>query len=133
MTLFVDASYFIALADPKDRWHEAATGLLPYAEARHPLHTHALVLAEVVAVVGSARGGKAARVAYDGIRDGTRLHLPDLPSLDESIGLVVRFDGGLSLSDALSIEIMRREGIGKILSFDEDFDGKGVRRVSAAP
>ncbi|HLE46698.1 MAG TPA: PIN domain-containing protein [Candidatus Thermoplasmatota archaeon] len=133
MPLFGDASFFIALADPKDRWHDSAVRLLPWAEGRKPLHVHALVLAEVVAVIGSAKGGKAARAAYDALRTDARVHLPSISDLDDSMELVVRFDGRLSLSDALSLELMGRLGVREILSFDADFDGKGVTRRISPP
>ena len=133
MPTFADASFYIGIADPKDQWHRAATDLLHFAQARSPLHTHALALAEVIALVGAVRGGKGARLAYESIRDACVLHLPTLDDLDESMRIVVRHDGALSLSDALTLHLMAREGARQVLSFDKDFDGKGVVRVHAPP
>ncbi|HEX9815774.1 MAG TPA: PIN domain-containing protein [Candidatus Thermoplasmatota archaeon] len=133
MALFLDASFFIALADPKDQWHAAAVGLLPRVKRNRPWHTHALVVAEVVAVIGSALGGKAARTAYHSMRDEATVHVPALDDLDESMGLVVQYDGGLSLSDAWSLRLMRLHKVSSIVSFDSDFDGKGVERMGAKP
>lgn len=130
MPLFADASYFIALTDPEDQWHAGARRLVRVAERRAPLETHALVVGEVVAVVGSSAGGKAARQAYEGMRDNAIVHVPALDDLDEAMHDVVRYDGTLSLSDTLSLHLMRRRGIRDILSFDRDFDGKGVRRLT---
>ncbi len=131
MALFLDASFFVALADPKDQWHAAAVALLPKVKKNRPWHTHALVVAEVVAVIGSARGGKAARTVYASMRDETIIHAPVLDDLDEGMGLVVRYDGTLSLSDAWSLGLMGIHKIASIVSFDSGFDGKGIARVGA--
>ncbi len=34
----------------------------------------------------------------------------------------LKYDGSISLADASSIEIMKKYGIKKIISFDSDFD-----------
>lgn len=133
MPAFADATFLVALMDPDDQWHDQARALLPFAKRNVPLHTHALGVAEVIAIVGGRLGGKVAREAYARLRDTTEIHLPSLEDLDEAMTHVVRYDGTLSLSDALALHVMRREGIGDILSFDKDFDGKDVNRVHQPP
>lgn len=133
MPTFADTSYFVALMRPKDPWHPAAVQLLELAEARAPLHTTALVLAEVVAQVGSFQGGKAAVEAYQAIVDECVLHLPTMPDLDASMRTVLKFDGKVSLCDAYTLLAMTSAGARDVLSFDKDFDGKGVHRLSASP
>lgn len=126
--LFLDASYIIALADPQDPWHDAAKGLVDLVESRQA-HTHALALAEAIAAVGSRLGGRVAREIYEAVHDDTRLHLPSQDDLDRSMVLVVRYDGTLSLSDAYALLVVEREGLDGIVSFDDDFDKAGVRRL----
>lgn len=133
MPVFADTTFFVALMDDEDRWHAAAKALLPYAQKRLPLHVHALAVGEVVAIVGSHHGGKAARQAYAMLKDTTTIHAPSVDDLDAAMEHVLRYDGTLSLSDALYLHLMAREGASHILSFDADFDGKGVERVSAPP
>lgn len=130
MPTFADASYYVALMDPKDRFHEDAVALLAYADSRSPLHIHALALGEVIAVIGSSKGGKAARQAYLGIRDTATILAPVVEDLDEAMSHVVRYDGELSLSEALFLHCMAREEGSEILSFDAGFDRPGVRRIS---
>lgn len=129
MPLFADASYYIALMRPSDQWHRAALHLMETAEDRGPLHTTVLVLAEVLAQVGAAQGGKAAQRAYEAIVDDGVIHYPDAAAVHESMGLVVRYDGRLSLADAVTLHLMERAGARELLSFDRDFDGKGVQRL----
>lgn len=130
--LFADASFFVALLNERDQWNLKATALLPMARARAPLRVHAIGVAEVIAVVGSAGGGKAARIAYEAIRDTASIHVPTLEEMDAAMELVVRYDGTLSLSDALFLLLMHREDATEILSFDRGFDGKGVQRIHLA-
>lgn len=132
MAVFLDASYIVALADPRDPWHAPAVALQKTVSRRMPAHTHALVVAEAVAIVGSAAGGKAARTVYDTLMDDTTCHFPNQAELDEAMRLVLKFDGGLSLADALSLVLMDTHDIPAIASFDRDFDGKGVQRLHKA-
>jgi predicted nucleic acid-binding protein len=46
---------------------------------------------------------------------------------------VVRFDGALSLCDALFVQPMARQDGSAILSFDSDFDKAGLRRLPPLP
>lgn len=132
MGVFIDASFMIALADARDPWHKAVQALKPEVEARRPFHVHALAVAEVIANIGSRMGGTAARQAYEAMRDDMVLHLPTDADLDESMETVVRFDGGLSLSDAYALLVMEQEQLDAIVSFDDDFDKAGVERIHEA-
>lgn len=133
MATYADASYFIALVDPQDQWHRRAVDLLAHAKKRAPVRIHALALGEVVAVLGSRRGGKAAFDVYWALRDTTELHLPTAEELDASMQLVLRYGGRLSLSDCLFLYLMNQDVNSEILSFDAGFDGKGVRRLAGRP
>lgn len=129
MALFLDASYCIALADPNDPWNEAAKALRDEVDAGRPLHTHALAVAEVVAAIGPRRGGKGAQQAYESLVDDVVVHFPEPGDFDRSMVTVRRFDGQLSLSDAYALLVVEREGLDGIVSFDDDFDKAGVRRL----
>jgi predicted nucleic acid-binding protein len=126
---FVDASYIVALMDRRDRWHEAARRAHPRLVRVQPWRTHTMALCEVVAVIGSRAGGRAAREAYDAVRDTMDVWAPAVADLDAAMAHVVRFDGALTLSDALFVQAMAGEQDAAILSFDDDFDKAGVRRL----
>jgi predicted nucleic acid-binding protein len=126
---FVDASFLVALLDERDQWHRAAKRAAPRLLRRRPWITHALALGEVIAIIGSRAGGRAARDAYDTIRDTMDIWIPTLADLDAAMPHVVRFDGALSLSDALFVQSMAGSDGDAILSFDSDFDKAGLRRL----
>jgi predicted nucleic acid-binding protein len=127
--LFVDASFLVATLDERDQWHEAAKRAAPRLMRLRPWRTHALALGEVIAVIGSRAGGRAARDAYDSIRDTVDVWVPTLADLDAAMPHVVRFGGALSLSDALFVQSMANDQDASILSFDSDFDKAGLRRL----
>lgn len=127
--LFADASFFIALAKASDRHHQAALTIAKRA-SRRPIATHSLALGEVVALVGTHLGGRRARDVYDTIRDGTDVFIPTLEEMDESMSIVLRHDGRLSLSDALFV-LAAKGPEDAIVSFDVDFDRAGVKRISS--
>jgi len=129
---FVDASFLVALLDERDQWHEAAKRTAPRLMRKQPWRTHALALGEVIAVIGSRAGGRAARDAYDTIRDTMDIWVPTLADLDAAMPHVVRFDGALSLSDALFVQSGAGEDDAAILSFDSDFDKAGLRRLPSS-
>lgn len=133
MALFVDASFFIALLDPHDQWHEAAKALVPYVERNGPLVTHLLALGEVIAVVGSARGGKAAREASEVLYDTTEIRYPSARDVERAMELVVRYDGTVSLSDGLLLAYAGLDSRRRVVSFDAGFDQKGFERLSRPP
>lgn len=126
---YVDASFLVALLEENDQWHDAAKRAAPRLMRLRPWRTHVLALGEVIAVIGSRAGGKSARDAYDGIRDTVEVWAPAVAELDAAMPIVVRFDGSLSLSDALFVNAARDEADAAILSFDADFDKTGLRRL----
>lgn len=125
----VDATYLIALLDATDQWHPRALQAFPMLRKRQPWRVHALVLAETLTLIGARHGGKAARRAYDMVADATERLLPDAAALEGGMEAHVRFDGTLSFSDALTVHYAEALEDREILSFDADFDRKGVHRL----
>ncbi|MFA5897031.1 MAG: hypothetical protein WC985_09060 [Thermoplasmata archaeon] len=58
--IFADSSYFVALADARDQWHEDALRLR--RSVPQEFLVSELVAAESVTIVESRRGGKPARI-----------------------------------------------------------------------
>lgn len=122
-TVWLDASYFIALINKRDKNHPAALKILARLK-RHKRRTHLLVVGEVTAVVGSALGGKAAYSAMRGILDDCDVAYPNRDETIAAGEVVLRYDGKLSLSDALLLGYATHAEEGPIASFDRDFAGK---------
>lgn len=126
LTHWADASYLIALLDPKDARHKDALRLREEHRSRR-LHIHALAIAEVVTLLQRRVSVEVAMTAFFAMKDDMAMHHTTDDGLDAAMDLVERYEGQLSLSDSLFVHLMQRKDA--ILSFDRDFDGK-VQRLS---
>ncbi|CAG0994721.1 23S rRNA-specific endonuclease VapC20 [Methanosarcinales archaeon] len=118
--IFADSSYFIAIAREKDRWHEDA--LKVSEKIRESLLISELVISESITMVGSFEGGKAGKILYEYFIDNCRVEFINEEMMGKAVDTFLKYDGSISLADASSIEIMKKHGIKKIISFDSDFD-----------
>jgi predicted nucleic acid-binding protein len=127
--IFVDSSYFIAIADQKDQWHERAKKLSTKLHNK-PVITD-LVLSESVTAVGARGGGKAGMTLYEYIIDNCEVVCMTMDMLEKAMEVFLKYNGNLSLADAASVAVMRSRDITSILSFDEDFDRvAGITRLA---
>lgn len=118
--IFVDSSFFIALANSRDRWHGRAEELarsLPDGKM-----VTELVIAESVTSIGALGGGKAGMEVHEAITQNCEVVFVDKRLLTDSMEVYLRYDGTLSVADAASVTIMRERGVKEIVSFDADFD-----------
>lgn len=118
--IFADSSYFIALAREKDRWHKDALKLAE--KINNPLLVSDLVISESITMVGSLEGGKAGKLLYEYFIDNCKIEFIDNEMLAKGMETFLKYDGSISLADAVSVEIMKENMIKKIISFDGDFD-----------
>jgi len=87
------------------------------------------VVAESVTHIGGRVGVRGGAKLFEYFRDECEIRHVDAELLDAGVSRWITFGGKLSVSDAVSLEIMAREGIAEIVSFDSDFDGiEGVVR-----
>ena len=127
--IFGDSSFFIALVDRKDHWHPAAKALLPMLDDETFLISD-LIIAESVTIIGRRSGGKAGEQLYHYFMDNCDRVGTDEKMLRGSMQVFLRYDGTLSVSDAVSVFIMKQKNINRILSFDADFDKvEGIVRL----
>jgi len=127
--IFVDSSYYIAIVDTKDQWHKKALELSEYIETNISV-VSSFIISEVVTEIGRRSGGKVAYNLYNYFTDNCKIIYIDRDLLSESMEIVLKYDGTLSLADAASVAIMDNMKIGEIISFDSDFDKVGfINRV----
>ena len=123
-TVFVDASYWIAIADPKDQWSEAAR------EAREELGNAKLittqeVLGEFLTHLSKPQALRTAAVKMvKSILESPEVEV--VPQSTESFEKGFRFysqrpDKEYSLQDCVSINTMKSKSIEEILTSDEHF------------
>lgn len=128
-TVFADTLYWVALADPGDAWH------LPAMQARRalgPVHlvTTDEVLTEFLTMF-SAGGpwlrSRAARAVELILEDPAASVVPQShQSFLEGLALYrERPDKGYSLTDCVSMGVMRTRGIAEVLTNDRHFEQEG--------
>ena len=120
MSLFVDTSMWYAAADSSDVSNALAKGVLSGGE---PLVTSDHVLIETWTLIRHRIGRRAAERFWQGLRDGAAsvetVGAADLESAWQS-GLAYR-DQDFSIVDRTSFAVMRRLGIERAASLDDDF------------
>jgi predicted nucleic acid-binding protein len=128
-TVFADTFYWIALASPKDQWHERAQQI--GSELGYPrIVTTEEVLSEFLtflAEYGPVLRAAAVRLAH-AIIDDPNISL--LPQTRESFrgGLWLyekRPDKGYSLVDCISMQTMRQRQLQEVLTHDHHFEQEG--------
>ena len=129
--IFADTLYWVALIHRKDQWHHAAVKASRTLAGCHLVTTDE-VLAEVLAAFCQA-GPVLRQRAATLIR---RLHQrPTITIRPQSratfltgLGLYeARPDKGYSLTDCVSMEAMRQEGITEVLTRDNHFTQEGFQ------
>ncbi|MDD5617419.1 MAG: PIN domain-containing protein [Candidatus Methanoperedens sp.] len=118
--IFADSSYFIALAREKDRWHKDALRISE--RIKESMIISELIISESITMVGSFDGGKAGKTLYEYFVDNCKIEFINEEIMEKAMDTFLKYDGSISLADASSIEIMKKYGINKIISFDSDFD-----------
>ncbi len=128
-SVFADTHYWLALANPRDQWHEAAR------EARAILGTALLVTTDEVLgefLTGMSRGGPELRQAAVAMvrKILANPNIRVLPQTRDSFLRALnryeaRRDKAYSLSDCASMNAMDAEGIREILTHDHHFEQEG--------
>jgi len=120
MSLFVDTSMWYAAADKSDASNSRAKAVLSAGE---PLITTDHILVEIWTLIHHRLGRRAAERFWGGLRSGVatveNVGAADLDSAWE-IGRSYR-DQDFSIVDQTSFAVMRRLGIERVASLDDDF------------
>jgi predicted nucleic acid-binding protein len=120
MSLFVDTSVWYAAADMSDANNVSAKRVLSGGEA---LVTSDHVLVETWTLIRFRLGRRSSERFWAGLRGGVaRLEIVNAADLESAweIGVTWR-DQDFSLVDRTSFAVMRRLGLQRVTSFDEDF------------
>ena len=134
--VFADASAWVASGNAKEERHqEAQETRSALLDGGATLLTTNLVLAEVHALVSRARGSGAGLDLLDMVYSDPQfavVHVDrDLESAATDRWLRVFRDHPFSLCDAVSFEVMRREGIAQAFTLDHHFAVAGFAMVPA--
>jgi predicted nucleic acid-binding protein len=121
----VDASVWVAIADPDDRYHEAARAIV--TEVEEPLAALDLTFYEVANVMGPKRGqSRQGRVlsALIAKRCGENLVAVDTDLVESALGIAA--EHGLTAYDAAYVAAARRHGWTLVSADVADLVSKGL-------
>jgi predicted nucleic acid-binding protein len=126
---FVDTFYWVALSDPRDQWH---VRVLAFSRSLSDYHLYTVdeVLAEYLTFYSASRAHvreDAVQTVHDILRDP---HITVMPQshvsfLDALAFYAARLDKQYSLTDCVSMQAMRREGLTDVLTNDHHFTQEG--------
>jgi uncharacterized protein len=130
--VFADAFYWVALANPSDEWHAAVTDF--DEKNNDALVTSEQVLTEFLNYY-SGWGAYRRRAVHRMV--GTILTHPAIITVGQSSASFLsglrlygeREDKGYSLTDCVSMNIMRERGITSILTRDKHFQQEGFTNL----
>ena len=131
--IFADTLYWLALFVPRDEWAEAA---LAVDIEGISLVTSEEVLSEFLTAV-SGRGDHVRRLACQSVREilndpGVEVAAQSHESFLAGLALYERRpDEKYSLTDCISMNVMRQQGIPEILTHDRHFEQEGFVRLLA--
>ncbi|MCL4203344.1 MAG: PIN domain-containing protein [Pirellulaceae bacterium] len=129
-TVFADTFYWIALANPRDEWHAAARNAGRSLGAVHIITTDE-VLVEFLAFF-APREARWRGIAVELVRkimDNPNVTV--IPQTRDSFkaGLRLyesRLDKQYSLTDCVSMQTMRQQGLQDVLTHDHHFEQEGL-------
>jgi len=131
--VFADTSYWIALTNVQDVDHEKAEAFSASLKPR-PVITTDAVLIEYLNYFAAwgPRFRRAAGAAVEAMEATGAVHI--VPHSDQifQAGLALykaRPDKGYSLTDCISMQTMRREGLTDALTSDHHFEQEGFRAI----
>lgn len=131
---FLDTTVLISAAFPRERHHEEGRAIVTAIEdgaVGRPVFTD-YILDELVTFIRRRKGSAESNEALDVMIYSSRLNFVKVEDRHFQAGLqLFRTYERLSLTDAVSVAVMRDRGIGFIFSFDGDFDGiPGITRLT---
>lgn len=131
--IFLDASYAIALAAPKDQHHAQAFALAARLESEgtHLITTRAVLL-EIANALSKQRYRQDAVKLLDAIEADPRIEIVPISESLYQNGFQLysaRLDKEWGLTDCLSFIVMREQGLTEALTADEHFQQAGFRAL----
>jgi uncharacterized protein len=128
---FADAFYWVALFSPRDQWHSRVLAFEATLDDT-PLYTTDEVLTEFLAFYSAADPVLRTRAAIfveTILQAETTTVIPQTHAgFLEALALYkARPDKAYSLTDCLSMQVMRREGLTEVLTNDHHFTQEGFR------
>ncbi|MGA3171695.1 MAG: PIN domain-containing protein [Chthoniobacteraceae bacterium] len=126
--VFADTAFFLALINPRDRYHQSATRLNSRLNA--PLVTTAWVLLEFANAISASHARKSFERILVRLRSESdaKIIAPEPDLFDRGCDLYIsRPDKDWSLTDCISFIVMEGEGLTDALTADRHFEQAGFK------
>ena len=133
-TIFIDSLFLIALIAKDDQWYDACQQAMEDLAGRARFFTTYDVLSEVLA--SFSRGNPQVRTqAVQMVHD--IMSAPNITLIPQTLDLFTRGlqlyasrpDKRYSLTDCISMTVMREQNITEALTHDRDFESEGFTRL----
>ena len=127
--IFIDSSFFIAYFNENDQWHKKSLKVANLIKYREKIISN-LIISETVTNIGSLFKGKAGNIVYHHLIKNYNVLYDNKNKSLGAMKIYLHYDGTLSFTDSLSVQIMHEMNIKEIASFDSDFDKiNGIQRI----
>ena len=129
--VFADTFLWVALTNVQDEGHGRVEAFFESAKIGKLVTTEEVLTEYLNYFAGSKNRGRATVIAEDILDDPKVLVFPQTPdSFQAGLNLYrARPDKGYSLTDCISMVVMRREGIAEVLTNDAHFEQEGFRAL----
>ena len=126
--IFLDTSYIVGLLVEKDQWHDKAIELICKIDKKEQIICMS-VLNESTTLINKKIGPEASKKAYQLLYDNFTILDEDMELYNSSVKILIKYHLR-SLTDSIIVELMKKNDIIEIVSFDPDFDKiEGIVRI----
>ena len=128
--IYIDSSFFVALVDKKDDWHNDAVRIKNSEYSKQKFVVSNFIISEALTIIGKRMDGRIANELFRYFIDNCVIIYANEEEFLEAIPVFLKHNGKISIPDAISIVLMMKNDIKEIISFDSDFDKvSGISRV----
>ena len=133
---FIDTFYLVALLYRRDTWHDRVVAFSRSLSPTDTLLTTDAILVELLAALSTKGAHMRQEAAYTA---RMLMEMPNVTVIAQNRVLLLegldlyerRIDKEYSLTDCISMQVMRREGLTDVLSNDHHFTQEGFRVLFA--
>jgi predicted nucleic acid-binding protein len=126
--IFIDTSFIVALFIPKEKHHEQAKKILQTIDKKEKIICQS-VITETIALINKKAGVEASKRVYKAMLDYFTIIPENIELYNESMNILIKYHK-LSLTDSIIVNLMKKDNIAEIASFDEDFNRiDGIVRI----
>jgi len=132
MSVYVDSSAFLAVANSQDEQHEPAVrtwqGLV---DRREQILTTNYVAVEAATLIHSRHGIPALRRFAEDLLSAVLIEWIDPPTHSAAMAAVLASGGkeSPSLVDCVGFEIIRKSKVDRVFAYDRHFEGRGFELI----